>query len=357
MKRHSLLRSLVATAALVTAACSDSTSPVPLDPAGVQQDLTFADAAVSSPATVSLAALAYDIDAVLTGAGSAAIVSLPANLLERPAELKTRGAALLASAKAGAPGTAASIPAEALGVTFEYDVELARYVPGERAGAPANGVRFVLYAIDPLTEQIAQPLVETGYVDITRTVTNQRATVRVQAYAGVQAPVKVIDYSATISGSVTAPSLLVAGFARNATDSLTFSLNTSFSLAQESITVTWRTALPSRGVSTRLEETIRGGDVMTIDVVAVITGPNGRVSLSGEVGLNGGSFAVRVNGQLFATISFDGEGGEPTITNAQGQELTEQERAMLREIFEWFGRSAELYEGLLTPVNDLLGTE
>ena len=40
-------------------------------------------------------------------------------------------------------------------------------MPTDRTGAPANGVRFLLYAVDPVTFQPVEPLVEAGYVDIT----------------------------------------------------------------------------------------------------------------------------------------------------------------------------------------------
>jgi hypothetical protein len=45
------------------------------------------------------------------------------------------------------------------GTTFVYDGEEGRYVGDpEATGAPANGVRFVLYAIDPAPRRPAEPL-------------------------------------------------------------------------------------------------------------------------------------------------------------------------------------------------------
>ena len=58
------------------------------------------------------------------------------------------------------------IPDAVTGTTFEWNADSAGYVATAREGAPANGIRFIVYAIDPLTGDPVLPLVETGYVDI-----------------------------------------------------------------------------------------------------------------------------------------------------------------------------------------------
>ncbi|UCC49825.1 MAG: hypothetical protein JSV41_06615, partial [Gemmatimonadota bacterium] len=52
----------------------------------------------------------------------------------------------------------ATIPPDLLGVTFVYDPGQSAYVPSERMGAPANGVRFILY-------DNPSDLNEIGYLD------------------------------------------------------------------------------------------------------------------------------------------------------------------------------------------------
>lgn len=338
------------------AACSDSTGPnVPLDPVALQADLQVANSAASSPATVSLAILGPQIGfALQTDGGALGIAGLPAALMKDPHALATR-ADLRAMAVEGGL-TAAAIPAAALGKTFEYDVELGRYAAGARLGAPANGVRFVLYAIDPIYDEVAVPLVETGYVDLTRTVVNQVATARVQVHAGGANAVKVLDYSASVRGSAISPEIIVTGFARNAADSLTFTLTSGFSLANETIDIDWRTAVPTRGLATRVEQSIGGGgESPTLELFGLITSPNGRVSLEGTVDLfSGGTLTVKVNGQTFALMELHGVEGEPTVTNPQGQPLTQSETQMLLQIFEWFGQAFQWYAGLLGPVDALL---
>ena len=353
--RRSFLRPFVATATLaVAAACSDGgTAPVPLDPAGLQGDLASAVAAGSAPATESFGVASLAIGDIL-GDQMPAVIALPVALLKDPAAQKLDGATLqLARASTGTEP--ASIPAAALGVTFEYDAALDRYVAGERGGAPANGVRFVLYAVDPATEAFVEPLVETGYAEITRTVTNDRATARVQVFSGVANVTKVLDYAATVRGTLTVPELSVTGFARNASDSLAFALGSEVDLARERLSINWRAAVPSRGLVTRLEQSIGGGENPTISINSVIASRNGRVGMSGTISLFGeGTLTVKVNGDTFATIAMNGVEGEPTITGASGQPLTPEEEAMLEQIFEWFGDAFTWFSSLLAPVGPLL---
>ena len=60
---------------------------------------------------------------------------------------------------------AADIPPEYLGVTFVWTSRPTATSPG-RPGAPDNGVRFVLYAVNPITGRPVEPLVRDGYADI-----------------------------------------------------------------------------------------------------------------------------------------------------------------------------------------------
>ena len=222
----------------------------------MQADLVAAYDATNAPASVSFGTLGGAISLALADAGGAV----------RVADLSV-------------------IPQVALGRTFEFDTIADRYAAGQRTGAPANGVRFVLYAVDPVTEALVFPLVETGYADLTRVVTN--------------------------------PTILVAGFARNGIDSLTFTLASTISLANSTIALDWRTALPTRGLTTRVQQTIRGGQLPQ----------------------------VVLDGLVDET---------PTILNAQDQPLTATEQAMLRQILEWFEGAFDVYEDLLDPVERLL---
>lgn len=349
--RHAPSRPFLLAAAFALAACDGTTAPLVLDEEGLRGDVTAAASAVSNPATVSLSALGPEISAAIGGVG--AVAEVPVALLGDPTGFVAREA-LRARLLDRDRSVLTDLPQLVLGKTFVWDTTADRYVLSELAGAPANGVRFLLYAIDPVTHEIVVPLAQTGYVDITRTVTNQSLVARVEAYAG---QVKVLDYAAAVSGTIVAPRFVVSGFVRNATDSLAFELTSALSLAAHTIEIDWRAAVPTRGLSSRVQQTITGGEAPQVMLDGRLQSANGKVRIFGTIlQATGGTLTVDVNDDLFATIaveSFDDE--DPTILNAQGEPLTEQQREMLEEIMDWFEEAFDFYEDLLDPVERLLG--
>ncbi len=351
--RSTRSRAFLLLAMLSLAACEGATGPGALDEAGVRADLTAASAAVGNPAGASLAALGPRISAAIGGLG--VVADLPASLLEDPSAVVEREALRHRLLDRDA-SVLADLPQVALGRTFVYDTLEDRYVLSERTGAPANGVRFILYAVDTVADEILLPLVETGHADLTRTITDQAIIARVEAYAGVADPVKVLDYAAAISGTIVAPQIVVSGFARNATDSLAFSLTSAISLANSTISIDWRAAVPSRGLVSRVQQTLTGGESPSVTIDGLLESPSGNVGIIGTVVREtGGTLMVSVNGSPFATIAVDSFGDEtPTILNASGAPLTDAQGAMLEQIMRWFDAAFDLYEDLLDPVERLL---
>lgn len=357
--RRSRVYVLVA-AGVLAAGCSDGpTYPKMFEPNELGDQVASANSALQAPASQSFGALGYAIDDALWTADGGALVQGTAMLLMEeapsPAKLASR---LRASMELR---TADAIPAPVLGKTFEWDTEAGRYAISDRAGAPANGVRFILYAADPDLEEPILPLTEVGYADLTRGGTTNRPTARVQVFSGGVSPIKVIDYTASASGSLSTVTFTVSGFAKNAADSLGFDLGTSFSFANETIQVDWRTTLPSRGLSSRMRQTIAfsiGEEEFDLNfsLNAYVRSSSGQVDMVGQVNaLTQSTIAVRVNGRTFATLTFNAVSGEPpTIVNAQGQPLTPAEEAALRQIFSWFSDSFQIYATLLAPVGTLM---
>ena len=105
------------------------------------------------------------------------------------------------------------IPEEYAGVTFVYDVETDGYVGSELTGAPANGVRFILYAVNPVTGTPVEPLVEVGYADFTVTETASSGTVHVIVVSG---GVTYRDYAVTAAGGVSSLTVTIDGYAAGA---------------------------------------------------------------------------------------------------------------------------------------------
>lgn len=335
-------------------ACSGEegpTYPASFDPAGLRADLTVASALYSAPATESFGAAGFMIDFALGGFGGGGFMfESPALLLSGPIKTNAPTAARL-RAQANV-SMANALPAEAIGRTFEFDLTLNEYVVGTRRGAPTNGVRFVLYSMDPEFDLPLEPLVETGYVDLSRTGTGNNTVALVEVFGTGPSPMKYLEYSAKFSGTA----LEMAGFAQNASDRLAFSLKTSFSLTTETVIVIWRTSMPSRNLVTRLRQTFVDGDNPRYGIDAAVISPSGYIDLDGTIReFSGGVLVVKVNGQTFARMELaSGEDELPSITNASGGPLTAQEEETLGQIFLWFAGVFLTYIKLLAPLGALL---
>ncbi len=353
-----ILRRTLALAALAAAACSDGTGPLPpFNATAMSAELAAVAAASGTDASTSLSVLGTDISDALTQAGGAlGVAGLPSIYLKDPTPAR-RTAEQWASIRANGT-TAAVIPAAALGKTFVYDTLLNRYVVSELSGAPANGVRFILYAVDPLTELVVEPLVVTGYVDLTRTVSDGVSIARVEAYAGGASPVKVLDYEARVSGAPI-PTARVQGFAKNGTDSLAFDLRTSISLAASTLGVDWRSEVPTREFKARVVELLHFNEAsLGVEFDGLLRSGSGQVTMRGTIDSEeGGAIIVRVNHEVFARIAFAGGlEDEPVVTDADGEPLTPEEVALLQDIFEWFSHAFDFFNALLAPVETLVDT-
>lgn len=357
MTRIRLPRVAAAILALAAACQSDSTAPARFDAARLRADVQKAEAPFNTTVATSLASLGTAMDNAL----GASLVAVPAAAIASTGDdPMSAGQRIAARAARARPlhATADVIPATLQGRTLEYDPAQRRYVPGTRSGAPANGTRFILYAVDPLTDRPVVPLVETGYADVTRTITNAAITARLEAYS-VASPgasaVKRIDYAASLSGTVTTPQVRITGFATDGTDRLDFTLTTLVDLAAGRVTVTNEAAVPTQQLTTRAQVIV---DLVTEPGVRIdgrLGSAGGTVEMTGRVAADGnGSVTVRVNGQVFATITVR-PGAEPTIVNAAGQPVNAEEADALRQIFEWFEAAGDLYEDLSKPVERVLG--
>lgn len=104
-------------------------------------------------------------------------------------------------APAQASAVAARIPADAIGGTFIYNFDIYGYVLDEtRTGAPADGVRFILYEIASNQYEPANPLVETGYFDIRDLTVGENLDVRHEAVIGGETQL-AFDVTGTVTES------------------------------------------------------------------------------------------------------------------------------------------------------------
>ena len=330
-----LRRSLSIALLAVVAACDDSVNPVRPDGEGLKADLDAVAGAVMSATSISYG--------VLGGAMSSAL----------------GGGSLLTDESA----VAVVLPPQAVGRTFVYDTLSDRYVVSERAGAPPAGVRFVLYGVDPELGSVIRPLVETGWADFSRSVTDGNESVRVEAYASGNPPVKVLDYSAGLRGPALLQTLALTGWMRNAADSLTFALTTRFD--REGVVLDWRTALPARGILSRMKTTFSFARDAELRLDGSIRSRSGELGLGGVLSpATGGTLLATVNGNPFAKLalaglgSIEGFGGfddrTVTFTRPDGAPVSPEAQQLLGTMLAWFAGGFGLLVGLLTPMETLL---
>jgi hypothetical protein len=348
---HYARRSLAAgVLALALAACGKDTGPSEFNPQGTSADMAAAQDAFASEQTSSFSAVGPDISAVLNG--SPVVAGAAELMLTRPSEVSARYArrlaALVPSASRGIQASVAAVPSAVLGTTFVWDETNDLYVASDLPGAPASGVRFVLYAVDPVTLRPVEPVVEVGYVDITDHSTSTAVDVGVRVVAG---SVVYLNYDVKATAMASDALITISGSASDGATVATFNLKNTISdnAGSPVFTFDYRLDVPSRHLSldwTAILASISTNEsAITLDLA--ISGQNGDVRITGTYGVSG-SLTVKVNGDLLATVNLDGI--DPVITGAGGAPLTPEEEASLQAIFEFYFGASDVFDNLLFPV-------
>ena len=357
--------SAAALVALGLAAC-DSNMPETFNAEATSGDVNAMTGIFAAPVFESFAAVSGDVDEV-TGAGaSASIAQLRSGADGRRIDAARYAGRLRAILPADAPAangfsaSSADIPPDALGKTYAYDTATDTYVASDIPGAPANGVRFLLYAVDPVTHQVAEPLNQLGYVDvIDQSGSNNRAA-RIIVVSG---STTYLDYGVEASGTATGGRVLVDGFVTDGASRADFRLDNRIvmtSLSSGQATLDYAIEVPSRDLEFGFDLTVSldgEAESAALTLGLELSGPNGHVNLSGDFTTLGGagSLDVDVNGEDFATIQVTTTPTTTTIEilGAGGNALTDQERQALENIFGAFEDAFEVVDDLLRPVDNL----
>src|SRR5690606_38178459 len=202
---------LAAVLVAFTAACGDS-GPSEFDAVGMQADLMIVDQ-LEADSTMNNLLLAFDAIGGEFGGGDEFL-----GIAERPSLRLSKAGSAAAGREVEAffrkggssaiSASLASIPPEVAGKTYIYDSEASDWVASELTGAPANGVRFKLYATDAFGDLVL-PLIETGHVDLTDLSNGSTHRARLVAVSGSQTKA---DYTAEASGTGDDGNVSVAGF-------------------------------------------------------------------------------------------------------------------------------------------------
>ncbi len=325
---------------LTLAGCSDSTGPDEVfDPVVAN---TAADE-VFEPFNDNVALEAIDVlsDAFPSFASGAPAMAPPD--AELPSWFGGRLGLLQRIAPFRSPAEPAAIfPADLLGRTLVYDVELARYVVGEGTGAPENGVRLILYAVDPILHQPVTPLNDIGYLDLTDESTPAADRIGILAVVN---QVTYLDYAASAVLTTSSITFSAEGYLSDGTTVVDFTLSHSWS--QEagfsvSYDVSERNTDNGVQLSLNLDPATQTG---TMGLTVTYGGNTLTFSGTGsDTAIEG---TVSYNGQTVVEVS--GSPDAPVFTDVAGNELTPAQLQALAEIFHSIGEILDGFDDLLKP--------
>ena len=240
------------------------------------------------------------------------------------------------------------------GVTFVYDPETDEYTQDpERAGAPDQGVRFVLYEIDLTGRPIVED--EVGSADLVDEG-DESAEDIVLHLTVVAHGTTVLEYRTTLDDTPTGGTLGVHGALQDQAGlRLDFDIEASSALVGDRTTldVAFDLRVSARDFSisgsvSGVEEGVEGEG--SVELTVRHRDDSIRLSVDGEGGEIDGS--VFVNGNLFATVI--GDATDPVIASASGEPLTLGELLVLRHIIDSVEDVFDFLEDLLDPVDELV---
>lgn len=334
--------------------CAESRVTAPPDGSFDVAAASAANASLSGlvfgPEILSVAALGAHLPAELGGPSPGPGLAAPA--------AGVAGLALRLLESLPAPGGPFAVPVirpSALGRTYVYDPAAHRYSPDpSRAGAPANGVRFILYAADSANHEprVGQ---ETGYADLTDDGAAAGLGVGLH-FRAVTGGRTFLDYAFTLTPAFSGATLRVAGFLADDQNRLDFTLGaaTQSSGGSASARVTFEFALPTRqfhATGTIAGESNGPAGALRIDVSVAIGADT--IRFTRESSGDAVNAALFVSGRLFATIT--GDPHHPTVRGEGGREPTPEETQALGGMVGVVYGVLELFEHLLEPVAALLG--
>lgn len=327
-------------------ACGDE---VPFDPVALSQVTGEVVGAIdNSPASQSLAVLGPKMT---VAAPPLVAATMPGADLLGPSShrwVRERMEALERAAGALSPGAGTAIfPVDVLGKTFTYNPQTGKYQLSNETGAPATGVRFVLYAVNATTQQVVIPLDPIGYLELTDESTPSAVALGIKA---VVENVTLLDYDARVIIATTSLSFAAVGFISDGTTQVDFDLTQSFAQTT-GFSIDYTVEVPEKGVGLHLEATFNLDLVGSIKLTIEHEGNTTAIQVSGSLdGPITGS--ITHNGEVVVNIS--GTEANPVFTKTSGEQLTAQEQEALENLADAIGGIFEAFDDLLGPAYHLL---
>lgn len=319
-------------ALVITAAACGSDGPAgpnsndPFDPQQSSAEFAAIGTALNGSADVAadLEYVAAVLDTLSAGAQFVAPVRVePSSGLVQPVQ----GARLAVGFERVSGSANALLPADLLGKTFEWDEGQGGYVVTARAGAPANGVRFIVY------DRTTVPPTENGYLDVTDDSSPSADRLGVTM---VKDGVTRLDYDIEVTAGTSSATASIAGFVTDGSDQVDFDITESLVQTADGfrIDVDYSMSLAGQPLSVNLLYSLDYGTAVSADFTATfVNGANTLVLDMSQDAQGVYDGTVTWNGGLVMTVSGDG-GGDPTFLGPEGEQLTPEEAQAIQEMFE-----------------------
>ncbi|MBC7844054.1 MAG: hypothetical protein H7099_17195 [Gemmatimonadaceae bacterium] len=336
---------------MALAACESATSPDAsraLDPNLALSDYAAMDKILATDALAGFRALGGR-----TGLRTSSVLGVGARVAGVRDGASSRDLTLqLARELSGGTALKEIISTRHRGMTLVYNAATDTYaVSPTRAGAPANGVRFITYEIDAAGKPILSK--ETGYADLLDegATTGETIVLRLQV---VNTGATVLDYRTRLTISGETGSISVDGFMSDGAARLDFNVAVTSRKSGLKTLLDADFDLQVKGREFSILGKVRGIDEATGDGTVALTvrhaASSVAVKMLGSNGTVDGTFEV--NGKLLATAT--GNAKSPTITGPTGGQLTGGELLMLMHIVDMTDSVMDLVEDLVKPVDNLV---
>src|SRR2546426_799941 len=355
----------VAGLALFFGGGSSSTAPVSLnDPGAPAPQLAALDSAFAPPVVARFPSPRSSIPP--PAPGGPAPLGAPRTgrsqaAPQRYAMLATQGRTLQQVVPIFASLGATSIfPDTLLGAVFSWDPSTHSYFRSSKTGGPPNGIRFLLYAINPLTDEPSTPLTQVGYVDLLDLSSGGTASIEIKVTDG---SITYLDYTFTGSGTsasfmATVTGTITNGLAGSANKTLTFSLSITGNTSSVTLTSTYTLNNPAVTVQETVTILDDGATTtLTINFTFTRTGEtiqlSGTLSASDATGDGTINLTFKVNGSTFATIT--GSISNPVLARPGGGQLTADELNALIHVLVASEDVGARISDLFQPAEQILG--
>ena len=334
-------------------ACNDANGPEDgFDPTASAEDLEAVGAAFETDVYKSLAAMGGDFSGSAAPGYASEVVETSWELIspDMPGRMQVAAQHMAELLNTGSAAVVL-IPESFRGRTYEHD-PLEGYVHNpEREGAPEDGIRFILYEVNPITGEPGQT--EIGFVDVTDEGTETAAIARLRV---VSEEIEYVNYTVTATGVLNSISFNIAGYVTDGTTrvdiDLTNSVDATFATARLEvdyiIEVVARDFRIDANVVIEIDGETEQSD-LTLD--ASFHQGNNTIMVDGTIDLDArtGTIEMAVNGNPFATITLTPS--TITVVGPDGEALSAEHAEAVGKIIEALERVFDdTFEDFFNPV-------